>query len=40
MTLNRKQIAGIAAVAVAAAYSLVRWRGTADDPGEQAATPE
>jgi hypothetical protein len=39
MTLNRKYIAGIAAVAVAAAYSLTRWRGT-DDPGEQTATAE
>ncbi|MFT4890493.1 MAG: hypothetical protein ACI9YT_001409 [Halobacteriales archaeon] len=31
MTLNTKHIAGIAAVAVAIAYSLARWRR---DPGD------
>ncbi|MEF8812521.1 MAG: hypothetical protein V5A55_01710 [Halovenus sp.] len=36
MTLSKKHIAGIAAVAVATAYSLTRWRGGSGDPGEQA----
>jgi hypothetical protein len=31
MTLDRKHIAGIAALAVATAYSLIRWRRAPDD---------
>jgi hypothetical protein len=40
MKVNRKHVAGIAAVAVAAAYSLSRWRDAADDAGEQASATE
>jgi hypothetical protein len=40
MQLNRKHVAGIAAVIAATAYSLSRWRGPAHGTGEQAATTE
>lgn len=36
MTFRKKHIAGIAAVAVAVAYSLTRLRGHSEDTGEQA----
>jgi hypothetical protein len=40
MTLNKKHMAGIAAVAVATAYSLTRWRGDSDDPDDHAPATE
>jgi hypothetical protein len=40
MKANRKHVAGIAAVVVAAAYSLSRWRDASDDAGEQPSTTE
>lgn len=36
MNLNKKSIAGIVAVAIAAAYGVVRWRSGADDASEEA----
>lgn len=40
MTFNTKYIAGIAAVAVATAYGLTRWRRNPDDSGQQAPVTE
>jgi hypothetical protein len=40
MTFRKKHIAGIAAVAVAVAYGLTRWRGNSEDIGEQAPITE
>ncbi|MFT4948421.1 MAG: hypothetical protein ACI9CA_000541, partial [Natronomonas sp.] len=40
MQLNRKHVAGIAAVTVATVYSLSRWRGPAHGPGEQTSAVE
>lgn len=36
MTFRKKHVAGIAAVAVAVAYGLTRWRGSSEDRDEQA----
>jgi hypothetical protein len=40
MAPNRKQIAGIAAVAAATAYGLTRWRGGSSDAGARAPVTE
>jgi hypothetical protein len=40
MKISRKQIAGFAALLVAAAYSFFRWSDTSDDAGGQAPTSD
>jgi hypothetical protein len=40
MKANSKYVAGIAAVIVAVAYSLSRWRDASGDADEQASTTE
>lgn len=40
MAFNKKQIAGIATVALAAAYSITHWRGGSDDGGEEQSVTE
>jgi hypothetical protein len=40
MTVRKKYIAGIGAVAVAVTYGLTRWRGNFDDSDDQAPVTE
>lgn len=39
MNFNKKSIASIVVVAVATAYSLMRWRGDSEDSSEQSKDP-
>jgi hypothetical protein len=40
MKFDTKHVAGVAAVIVAAVYSISRWRDASNDAGEQAPTTE
>jgi hypothetical protein len=40
MNFNKKSLAGIGAVAIAAVYGLVRWQSGADDASEEVTVTE